>query len=63
VFLNFATLLLYDPTYLADKGGVVIPSWIYFSYVIDWYLSTRLSFLTRWAIGLFLYQSFDAIDG
>ncbi|KAJ7894550.1 CDP-alcohol phosphatidyltransferase-domain-containing protein [Mycena leptocephala] len=47
VFLNFATLLLHDPTYLAEKGGVVVPSWVYFSF----------------AIGLFLYQSFDAIDG
>ncbi|KAJ7157318.1 Choline/ethanolaminephosphotransferase [Mycena filopes] len=47
VFLNFATVLLYDPTYLTEKGGVVIPSWVYFSC----------------SIGLFLYQSFDAIDG
>ncbi|KAJ7077596.1 CDP-alcohol phosphatidyltransferase-domain-containing protein [Mycena crocata] len=47
VFLNFATVLFYDPAYLAEKGGVVIPSWVYF-----------------WcSIGLFLYQSFDAIDG
>ncbi|KAF7340906.1 Choline ethanolaminephosphotransferase [Mycena sanguinolenta] len=47
VLVNFATLLWYDPTYLAEKGGVVMPSWVYFSC----------------AIGLFLYQSFDAIDG
>ncbi|KAJ7447209.1 Choline/ethanolaminephosphotransferase [Mycena latifolia] len=47
VFLNFATMVLYDPAYLAEKGGVVVPRWVYFS----------------WSIGLFLYQSFDAIDG
>ncbi|KAJ7747213.1 hypothetical protein B0H14DRAFT_3117420 [Mycena olivaceomarginata] len=29
VFLNFATLLWYDPTYLADKGGVVMPNWVF----------------------------------
>ncbi|KZT42602.1 Choline/ethanolaminephosphotransferase [Sistotremastrum suecicum HHB10207 ss-3] len=47
VFLNFLTLLAYDPSYLCERGGVVLPSWVYYS----------------WAIGLFLYQSFDAIDG
>ncbi|KAF7307605.1 hypothetical protein MIND_00555700 [Mycena indigotica] len=47
IFLNFATLLYYDPQYLTEKGGVVLPSWVYFSL----------------AIGLFAYQSFDAIDG
>ncbi|KAI0003868.1 Choline/ethanolaminephosphotransferase [Russula compacta] len=48
VLLNFATLLLYDPTYLAEKGGGTgPPNWVYFT----------------WAIGLFLYQTFDAIDG
>ncbi|KAJ7292627.1 hypothetical protein C8J57DRAFT_1549851 [Mycena rebaudengoi] len=47
VFLNFATMIFFDSAYLAEKGGVFVPRWAYFS----------------WAIGLFLYQSFDAIDG
>ncbi|KAJ7207492.1 Choline/ethanolaminephosphotransferase [Mycena pura] len=47
VIVNFATVFWHDPTYLAEKGGVVMPSWVYFSC----------------AVGLFLYQSFDAIDG
>ncbi|KAJ7049606.1 Choline/ethanolaminephosphotransferase [Mycena amicta] len=47
IFLNFATLLYYDPKYLTENGGVVLPNWVYFSF----------------AIGLFAYQSFDAIDG
>ncbi|KAJ6479218.1 choline ethanolaminephosphotransferase [Mycena vitilis] len=47
VFLNFLTLFLYDPAYLTEKGGAEVPSWVYFSC----------------SIGLFLYQSFDAIDG
>ncbi|KAJ7083364.1 CDP-alcohol phosphatidyltransferase-domain-containing protein [Mycena belliarum] len=47
VFLNFMTMIYYDPAYLTEKGGVVLPRWAYFS----------------WSIGLFLYQSFDAIDG
>ncbi|KAJ8085164.1 hypothetical protein PM082_003949 [Marasmius tenuissimus] len=48
VFLNFLTLLYYDPTYLTEKGGATgPPHWIYFT----------------WGAGLFLYQSFDAIDG
>ncbi|KAK7444746.1 hypothetical protein VKT23_015063 [Stygiomarasmius scandens] len=47
VFVNFFTMLYYDPLYLCEKGGVVTPRWIYFTY----------------GIGLFLYQAFDAIDG
>ncbi|PCH34342.1 Choline/ethanolaminephosphotransferase [Wolfiporia cocos MD-104 SS10] len=47
VLLNFATLLYYDPTYLTDKEGAGPPQWIYLT----------------WALGLFLYQTFDAIDG
>ncbi|KAI0299803.1 Choline/ethanolaminephosphotransferase [Russula brevipes] len=48
VLLNFATLLYYDPTYLAEKGGGTgPPNWVYFT----------------WGIGLFLYQTFDGIDG
>ncbi|KAJ7729090.1 choline ethanolaminephosphotransferase [Mycena maculata] len=47
VLVNFVTLLLHDPAYLAEKGGVFVPSWVYLSC----------------SIGLFLYQSFDAIDG
>ncbi|THV03702.1 hypothetical protein K435DRAFT_774824 [Dendrothele bispora CBS 962.96] len=47
VFINFFTMLYYDPSYLCEKGGVITPRWIYFTY----------------GIGLFLYQAFDAIDG
>ncbi|KAJ4478390.1 Choline/ethanolaminephosphotransferase [Lentinula aciculospora] len=47
VIFNFITLLYYDPSYLSEKGGVYTPRWIYLT----------------WAIGLFLYQTFDAIDG
>ncbi|OCH95703.1 Choline/ethanolaminephosphotransferase [Obba rivulosa] len=48
VLLNFTTLLFYDPEYLAEKGGATgPPRWIHFT----------------WAAGLFIYQSFDAIDG
>ncbi|KAH9957555.1 CDP-alcohol phosphatidyltransferase-domain-containing protein [Lactifluus volemus] len=48
VLFNFATLSYYDPTYLAQKGGATgPPNWVYFT----------------WGIGLFLYQTFDAIDG
>jgi len=48
ILLNFATLIYYDPTYLAEKGGATgPPNWVYFT----------------WAVGLFLYQTFDAIDG
>ncbi|KAI0319538.1 Choline/ethanolaminephosphotransferase [Amylostereum chailletii] len=48
VVFNFATMVYYDPTYLAHKeGSTGPPNWIYFT----------------WGIGLFLYQSFDAIDG
>ncbi|KAI0079539.1 choline ethanolaminephosphotransferase [Panus rudis PR-1116 ss-1] len=48
VLLNFATLVYYDPEYLSDKGGAEgPPRWVYFT----------------WAAGLFIYQSFDAIDG
>jgi len=48
VLLNFATMLYYDPAYLAERGGASgPPRWIYFT----------------WAVGLFLYQSLDAIDG
>ncbi|ETW86660.1 phosphatidylinositol synthase 1 (CDP-alcohol phosphatidyltransferase1) [Heterobasidion irregulare TC 32-1] len=47
VIINFLTLLYYDPTYLAQKGGASVPQWVYYT----------------WGAGLFLYQSFDAIDG
>ncbi|KAF7971030.1 hypothetical protein HWV62_22229 [Athelia sp. TMB] len=48
VVVNFATMLYYDPHYLTEKDGAHgPPQWIYFT----------------WAIGLFAYQSFDAIDG
>lgn len=48
VFFNFLTLLYYDPLYLAEKDGFNgPPHWVYYT----------------WGIGLFLYQSLDAIDG
>ncbi|KAK7695143.1 hypothetical protein QCA50_002333 [Cerrena zonata] len=48
VLINFATLVYYDPNYLAEKGGATgPPQWVYFT----------------WAAGLFIYQSLDAIDG
>ncbi|CAL1694727.1 unnamed protein product [Somion occarium] len=48
VLLNFAMLIYYDPEYLSEKGGADgPPHWVYFT----------------WAAGLFIYQSFDAIDG
>lgn len=48
VVFNFLTMLYYDPGYLTQKGGATgPPQWVYFT----------------WAAGLFLYQSFDAIDG
>ncbi|CCM01447.1 uncharacterized protein FIBRA_03499 [Fibroporia radiculosa] len=47
VLINFATLVYFDPAYLVDEDGVGPPKWIYLT----------------WAVGLFLYQTFDAIDG
>ncbi|KAF8816219.1 Choline/ethanolaminephosphotransferase [Phlegmacium glaucopus] len=48
VFFNFFTMLYYDPMYLTEQEGAAGPPyWLYFT----------------WAIGLFLYQSLDAIDG
>ncbi|KAI0931051.1 hypothetical protein AcW1_001453 [Taiwanofungus camphoratus] len=48
VLLNFATLIFYDPAYLTEaEGARGPPHWVYFT----------------WAAGLFLYQTFDAIDG
>ncbi|OSX66842.1 hypothetical protein POSPLADRAFT_1175530 [Postia placenta MAD-698-R-SB12] len=47
VLLNFATLVYFDPAYLTDHEGAGPPRWIYLT----------------WAAGLFLYQTFDAIDG
>ncbi|KAL5533588.1 hypothetical protein ACEPAG_48 [Sanghuangporus baumii] len=47
VFINFLTLLYYDPYYLTSKHVAGPPNWLYFT----------------WAAGLFLYQSLDAIDG
>lgn len=48
VFFNFATLVYYDPAFLAEKGGATgPPQWVYYT----------------WAAGLFFYQSMDAIDG
>ncbi|KAF8553815.1 Choline/ethanolaminephosphotransferase [Imleria badia] len=48
VVLNVLTLLIYDPMYDTDKNGTNSPpQWIYFT----------------WALGLFMYQTFDAVDG
>ncbi|KAF9237079.1 CDP-alcohol phosphatidyltransferase-domain-containing protein [Melanogaster broomeanus] len=48
VVFNVITLLIYDPLYYTDKDGPSgPPQWIYFT----------------WAFGLFMYQSFDAVDG
>jgi len=48
IIFNFFTMIYYDPAYLTEKGGATgPPQWIYFT----------------WGLGLFLYQSFDAIDG
>ncbi|KAG9020516.1 hypothetical protein FS837_008135, partial [Tulasnella sp. UAMH 9824] len=48
VVFNLSTLFYYDPQYLTEKDGATgPPKWVYFS----------------WALGLFWYQAFDAIDG
>ncbi|KAG2022349.1 cholinephosphotransferase [Coprinopsis cinerea AmutBmut pab1-1] len=48
VVFNFATLIYYDPLYLVERDGFEgPPHWVYFT----------------WGVGLFLYQSLDAIDG
>ncbi|KAF9055620.1 Choline/ethanolaminephosphotransferase [Panaeolus papilionaceus] len=48
VFFNFCTLLYYDPLYLTQaEGAEGPPNWVYYT----------------WGIGLFLYQTLDAIDG
>ncbi|KAF9474979.1 choline ethanolaminephosphotransferase [Pholiota conissans] len=48
VFVNFFTLLYYDPLYLTEHDDVTAPPrWVYYT----------------WAVGLFAYQSLDAIDG
>jgi ethanolaminephosphotransferase len=66
VFINFITMVMYDPGYLAEKGGAAgPPNWMYYTCVFT--LSLRYATLTRrccrWAVGLFIYQSLDAIDG
>ncbi|KAF8185705.1 cholinephosphotransferase [Pholiota molesta] len=48
VFVNFFTLLYYDPLYLTEHDDFTSPpKWVYYT----------------WAVGLFAYQSLDAIDG
>ncbi|KAH9486034.1 Cholinephosphotransferase 1 [Psilocybe cubensis] len=50
IFLNFFTLIYYDPCYLTEKDGSPDqgpPQWIYFT----------------WGFSLFAYQTLDAIDG
>ncbi|EIW87360.1 choline ethanolaminephosphotransferase [Coniophora puteana RWD-64-598 SS2] len=49
VLFNLATMVYYDPLYLTDKDAPDAgpPQWMYYT----------------WAVGLFMYQSFDAVDG
>ncbi|KAF8553808.1 Choline/ethanolaminephosphotransferase, partial [Imleria badia] len=48
VVLNVLTLLIYDPLYYTEKDSPNSPpQWIYFT----------------WAFGLFMHESFDAVDG
>ncbi|KAF8122699.1 choline ethanolaminephosphotransferase [Boletus edulis] len=48
VVFNVLTLLIYDPLYYTNKDGPDgLPQWMYFT----------------WALGLFMYQTFDAVDG
>ncbi|KAG6379671.1 choline ethanolaminephosphotransferase [Boletus reticuloceps] len=47
VVFNVLTLLIYDPLYYTKDGPDGLPQWIYFT----------------WALGLFMYQTFDAVDG
>lgn len=65
VLANFATLVYYDPKFLTEKEGADgPPNWIYFTCVYPLPHCAGLSDgQYRWAIGLFLYQSLDAIDG
>ncbi len=67
VLANFATLVYYDPKFLTEKEGADgPPNWIYFTCVYplpDWDRACWSDGRYRWAIGLFLYQSLDAIDG
>lgn len=66
VGVNFVTMLFYDPYYLTEKDGAPgIPHWIYYTYacIFLWSLGTCSPHENSWAAGLFIYQSFDAIDG
>ncbi|KAH9170529.1 Choline/ethanolaminephosphotransferase [Lactarius sanguifluus] len=66
VLFNFASLSYYDPTYLTEKGGATgPPNWLYFTCVLDFFFLLTAPVLTRrrWGIGLFMYQTLDAIDG
>ncbi|TIB02605.1 hypothetical protein E3P92_00920 [Wallemia ichthyophaga] len=47
IIFNLATLLYYDGNFECSASNTCPPNWIYFT----------------WAIGLFAYQSLDAIDG
>ena len=68
MLFNCATLSYYDPTYLTEKGGATgPPRWLFFTCVLN-FLSSRRSVVDmvctcRWGIGLFMYQTLDAIDG
>lgn len=65
VIFNFGTLLYYDPLYLTEKDGFSNPpKWIYFTLVFAVGFFCKLFIeINRWAVGLFLYQTLDAIDG
>jgi ethanolaminephosphotransferase len=67
VVANLATMVYYDPNYLTEKGGATgPPNWIYFTCahaVMKVKQVTRANPAHSWAIGLFMYQSLDAIDG
>ena len=67
VLANFTTLIYYDPHFLTDKEDAPgPPQWVYFTWVTLQWLNRHEFILLetrRWAVGLFAYQSFDAIDG
>ena len=61
---NVLTLLIFDPLYYTEKDGASgPPQWIYFTCVPGYSILQFRSRRCRWAIGLFMYQTFDAVDG
>ena len=54
--------------YPTEKNGVEAPPhWVYFTYGLplshSFFCCLKSIFLLSWAVGLFLYQTLDAIDG